>query len=129
MDKEKATEFVVQKLGRSVSKNEIIRQLCEETGMDWAESTKFIQYVEANHTKEITLKQSPLVVLLSGIVIFAGLVLAGMTVLRTLEGYIIFFLRLPIPYLGNLFYTGIGIAMIVGGSKGLSDTFKKLFGS
>ncbi len=127
MNKEQAVEFVVRELGRSNSRNEITRQLCEETGMGWPQAAEFIQHVEAKYAQEITLKKSPIVVLLGGTIFIAGIILSGMIVFFTLNGYIIFFLSLPIPYLGNLVYFVLGIAMMIGGMRGVSDIFKKLW--
>jgi len=35
MDQQQATEFIIQELGRRRSHNEIIREICEQTGWPW----------------------------------------------------------------------------------------------
>jgi len=35
MDQQQATEFIIQELGRRRSHDEIIREICEQTGWPW----------------------------------------------------------------------------------------------
>jgi hypothetical protein len=50
MKKEEAVAFIIQELGKHNSKNEIIRILCERTGMPWSGAEKFMQQVEDEHS-------------------------------------------------------------------------------
>jgi hypothetical protein len=129
MNQEQAKEFVIRELGRNHPKNEVIRQLCEQSGMNWTKATDFIQQVESEHDSEIALKQSPMIVFLGSVFLIGGLILSASIAIMTLQGYVIFFLRLPIPYLGNLFYFVIGVAMVFGGLSGMWSTLKRIWNS
>ena len=41
MDQQQATEFIIQELGKRRSHNEIIREICEQTGWPWKKSAAF----------------------------------------------------------------------------------------
>ena len=127
MDQEQAREFVIRQLGRHNPKNDIITYLCEQGGMNWSEAEKFVKEVEFENSSEIALKQSPLIVLLGSIILLGGILLSGTIFIMTIQGYVIFLLKLPIPYLGNIVYFVIGIAMIVGGLRGMWDTLQRIW--
>ena len=61
--------------------------------------------------------------------VLAGLILSVFIIYETLQGVIIFFLRLPIPYLGNATYFLAGIGMIAGGLRGMRDTLVQMWNS
>jgi hypothetical protein len=42
----------------------------------------------------------------------------------TLSGWVIFLLRFPVPYLGNLVYFLLGLSMIAGGIRGFVNMKK-----
>ena len=129
MQQEQAKEFVIRELGRNHPKNEVIRELCEQSGMNWTQATDFIRQVEMEHDSEIALKQSPIIVFLGSIFLIGGLILSVSIAIMTLQGYVIFLLKLPIPYLGNLFYFVIGVAMITGSLSGMWSTLKRIWNS
>lgn len=129
MDQEQAKEFVIRELGRHHHKNEVIRELCEQSGMNWTEATEFIEQVEIEHESEIAIKQSPIIVFLGSMFLLGGLILTVTIAIMTFQGYVIFFLKLPIPYLGNLVYFVIGVALITGSLRGLWDTLIRIWNS
>ena len=129
MNQEQAKEFVIRELGRNHPKNDVILELCEQSGMDWAEATNFLEQVEIEHDRDIALKQSPIIVFLGSIFLIGGLILTVSIAIMTLQGYVIFLLKLPIPYLGNLFYFVIGVALITGSLSGMWSTLKKIWNS
>ncbi|MEW6400749.1 MAG: hypothetical protein AB1649_03055 [Chloroflexota bacterium] len=129
MDQEQARQFVIRELGRNHPKNEVIRELCERGGMDWGRATKFIEEVESEYGGQIAVRQSPLIVFLGIVILIGGIGLATTMVIMTLDGYIIFFLSLPIPYLGNAVYFLTGLGMIAGGFRGIWSTLIKLWNS
>lgn len=73
MDRKTAEEFVVKELGKHHSRNEIIVALCEATSLGWKEAELFVQEVEARNSREISARQSPLIIALG-----LGLILAGL---------------------------------------------------
>jgi len=129
MNQQEATDFVIQELGKHHQKNDIIQKLCESTSMNWNQAEKFILHVEAQHRESIAAKQGPLITLMGVGTILIGFALSVFIIYETLQGVIIFFLRLPIPYLGNIIFFLAGIGMIVGGLRGIRDTLVQLWNS
>ncbi len=129
MKKQEATDFVIRELGKHHPRNDIIQKLCEAGEINWRDAEKFVRGVEADNRSAIALKQSPLITLIGlGTIIF-GLGLTFWIVTATLQGYIIFFLSFPVPYLGNIFYFFTGMAMIIGGVWGMWDTIVRIWKS
>jgi len=129
MNEQEAVDFVIRELGKHHQRNEIIQKLCENVGMNWGQAEKFIQRVETEHRSSIALKQSPIITMVGIGIIIVGLAITFGIALLTLRGYIIFFLGFPVPYLGNFFYFFVGIAMIIGGLRGIWDTVRHLWNS
>jgi hypothetical protein len=73
MKREEAVALVVKGLGSHQNKNEIIRVLCEKTGMPWSVAEDFIKQVEAEHGKTIAARQSPFLIVLGVVISLVGL--------------------------------------------------------
>lgn len=73
MDKEKATQFVIQELGKHHNRDQIIFALCETMGFNWSDAEQLIREIEAEHGREITARQSPIILLLGVAIFIAGL--------------------------------------------------------
>ncbi len=129
MNQQEATAFVIRELGKHRQRNDIIQKLCETAGMNWNEAEKFMRRVEAENRSAIALKQSPLITIMGIGTVILGLALTLWIITATLQGYIIFFLGFPVPYLGNAFYLLTGLAMIIGGMWGMWDTIVKIWNS
>jgi len=129
MNQQEATDFVIRELGKHRQRNDIIQKLCEEGGMNWGDAEKFMRRVEVENKSAITLKQSPLITVIGMGTIILGLALTLWVTIASLQGYIIFFLSFPVPYLGNIFYFIIGLAMILGGMWGMWDTIIRIWNS
>jgi len=130
MNQQEATEFVIRELGKHHPKNDIIQKVCESVdGMNWGEAEKFVRRVEVENRRAIVLKQSPLVTFIGVCTIILGLGLTFWVAFETLQGYIIFFLSFPVPYLGNIFYFLLGLAMTGGGIWGIWDTILRIWNS
>jgi hypothetical protein len=127
MNQQEATEFVIRELGKHHQKNDIIQKLCEATSMNWTEAEKFMFQVRAQHGGQIARNQSPLITTMSIGFVIAGFALSIFILYETLNGLIIFFLRLPIPYLGNITYFLLGVGMIAGGMRGMWDTIVQMW--
>jgi hypothetical protein len=107
MNKETAVNFVIEQLGKQVSENEILLRLCEKTGLSWPEAEQFLRQVQSEQKRTITLRQSPLLLIMS-----IGFILVG---------------------LGLFFYGGYrgifaGLLLALGGSLGLKRIFSDLLG-
>ena len=98
--------------------DKIVANVCEESGLKWEEAQQFIEHVRQEHGDAIRKRQLPLNLSIAILSILVGLFIAGGMISATLNGIIIFFLALPIPYLGNALIIGSGIAMIGGGVLG-----------
>ena len=127
MQKEEITAFVVDELGKHHSRNEIIRRLCERTGMMWPDAEKLVRQIEADHGQDIRARQSPLLVALS-VAIFIG----GLGLILYCAVYFINLAKfdtIPNPryvvYAIGALFTGIG--MIAGAVIGLWRTIQELF--
>ena len=129
MNEQEAIDFVIRELGKHHPKNDIIQKLCESNSMNWNQAEKFIQQVESQYRGSIASKQSPVITLMGIGLVLAGLILSVFIIYETLQGVIIFFLRLPIPYLGNVTYFLAGIGMIAGGLRGMRDTLVQMWNS
>lgn len=119
MDPARLTETVVQDLARHRGRNDIILHLCNITGMDWKQAEAFVQQVERTQGQRIAGRQAPLLLVLAGVAIIGGLSTVVAMVDATLDGTIIFLPSLPIPYLGNAVYFGLGVLGVGGGLLGL----------
>jgi hypothetical protein len=129
MNRQRATDFVIRELGKHHQRNDIIQRLCETGGISWKEAEKFVQQVEAENTGTIALRQSPLVTLIGLGTAIGGLLLMIWIVFETLQGYIIFFLNFPVPYLGNIAYFFTGLVMMVAGLWGMWETILRIWNS
>jgi hypothetical protein len=127
MQKEEITAFVVDGLGKHHSRDEIIRRLCERTGMMWPDVEKLVRQIEADHGQDIRARQSPLLIALS-----VGIFIGGVLLILYCALYFINLSRfdtIPNPRgivyaIGALF---TGITMIAGSIFGLRQTIKELF--
>ncbi len=125
MDPAELTESVVRDLSRRRSRNDLILSVCQASGMDWVEAERFIRQVEANQGPMIARRQRPLLVSLALAGIVGGLIGSVGVVLATLDGWIILFLNLPVPYLGNVVLFGLGILVTAGGFAGLRSAMTR----
>jgi hypothetical protein len=118
MDNTDIKKFVILELGKHHKPDDIIKEVCERTGMGWSDAQKFVRQVYAENRGEITGRQNGILMFLVVAEILGGFALSSGVLVATLSGWIIFLLRFPIPYLGNLVYFVIGIAMMLGGIRG-----------
>lgn len=129
MNEQEAIDFVIRELGKQHPKNDIIQKLCESNSMNWNQAEKFVRQIEAQNSSLIAQKQSPMVTIMGTGMVIVGSVIAIWIIYITLQGSIIVFLRLPIPYLGNIVYFLGGVALIGGGLRGMWDTLVQMWNS
>jgi hypothetical protein len=118
------TEYVIRELSRYRKRDDIVLAVCEREGLPWNEAESLVQQVETQYAGRIARRQLPFL-LLAGIgVTIAGIALmVGMSIL-TILGIVIVFLRIPIPYLGNLVFFVIGMLMTTGGIVGMINLMR-----
>ncbi len=129
MDKEAATAFIIRELGRHRSRNDIIQTLCVQINITWSEAEQLVQEVEAQHGRDIAVRQSPILILLGvgtivvgiGLVCYSSLYFANFVQLEMLQELL--GLRSAYFMIGT-FLTGL--AMIAGGIVGFWNTFMSL---
>lgn len=51
MDRQEAINFVIRGLASHRNRNDIIKILCEQGGMNWTQAEQFVQQVEIEHHK------------------------------------------------------------------------------
>jgi hypothetical protein len=126
MDRQDITHYIIRELGKHHPVRDITIAVCEKTGMKWDEAQQFVGQIQVEHKDEIIRRRKPLFVLMAVTSIVIGLTLSITILVLTLNGLIIFLLRLPIPYLGNLLLFGFGVMMVGGGVTGLLNMAQEL---
>ncbi len=119
MDPAKLAEEVVRDLARHRGRNDIILDICRATGMDWKQSQAFVSQVEQSNRKTIAGRQAPLLVFLAAMAIIGGFSTVLAMADASLKGVSVYLPFLPIPYLGNAVYLGLGVLGVAGGLLGL----------
>lgn len=127
---EQLTQKVVAQLSKQRSRNEIIRMVCEESGVNWSEAEQLVKEVEAQHAHAIARRQSPLMIFLS-----IGSLLIGAAMLAySAEFFMALFHEQALEMIlsarsGYLRLIGAltGTGMVVGGLIGLYDTLVAFF--
>ncbi|MBN1123050.1 MAG: hypothetical protein JXJ17_18395 [Anaerolineae bacterium] len=99
--------------------DDIIMELCQKYDMQWNEASRFVALVREENRDKISSKQNVFMKAMSIFFMVGGAMLSLGILIATLSGVIIFFLRLPIPYLGNVVFFFLGAAIVVGGARGL----------
>jgi hypothetical protein len=119
VDPTKLSEAVIRELSRHRSRNDIILDLCKASGMQWDAAVRFVHQIEINQHGTIVARQRPVLVLFAAAFILGGAAASIGMVAATLDGRVIFFLTLPVPYLGNIVYFALGVLAVIGGVVGL----------
>ena len=128
---EQLAQHIVNDLAKHRSRNEIIRSVCEEGGLNWPEAEKLVQQVGQEHGRTIARRQGPLMIFLS-----IGTLLIGIALLiYGLEFFMAIFqgntldqvLSLRSAYL-RLIGGITGLGMTTGGLIGLWKTVMPLLG-
>lgn len=65
-------DYVISRLGRHETLEDIVPKLCEVAGMSWSEATAFVQRVEEERRPEIAGRQRPVLLLLGVVSLLIG---------------------------------------------------------
>ena len=76
-DEELLTEYIIQQLGKHISRNDIIYDICQRTQRDWNSVNTMVAAVEQTHAKEIARKASPLLLVVALGLFIGGIWIAG----------------------------------------------------
>jgi hypothetical protein len=136
---------ILQRLEDSDDINDIILDVCESQGLDWKEAQAIVDSLRAQHADEITLGQSPALVMISLALFLGGFGLAAYTVVNlvaTFEAFrsvnhgananvantLGFFISYILSNAQQLFWGFIfSAAMIVGSLRGMSEVWSAVF--
>jgi hypothetical protein len=127
---EELSNRIVSDLAKQRNRNEIIRGICEQEGLNWADAEKLVAQVEQQNAHAIARRQSPLLIFLSVSTVLIGIVL----LLFGVDYVMPFFQGHALEQLLSL-QTGYyqlaggltGVVMIVGGVIGLWKTLLQVF--
>jgi hypothetical protein len=130
MDDSAVTDYIVYKLGKHVSRNDIIFDLCQRTGKSWDQVSALVASVEQQHESRIARQQSPLYLIIAIGVFIVGLYLACSGLFYFVDIIAAGTFGLD-PFALRRDYTtfikiGTGLAMMIGASVGLIMLAKKL---
>jgi hypothetical protein len=118
---EELTTFIVKELGRQHDRKEIIRKVCEQSGLNWKEAEQLTVLVEAQHRRTIAVRQTPLLLFFS-----IGTLLLGIALLvYNMQILVAFFDR---DILGQLISVQSSYYRLIGLATGLGMTGGGMFG-
>lgn len=133
---------IITRLEDSENRNDIILDLCESQGLDWKQAEAIVDSIHAEHANNITLTQSPILVLIALAIFIGGTAalfygaaqlvamyeffveISNQNHPQSIGGFLIYLLADGVGYLG-LF--ALGIAMIVGSLRGMSEVWSAIF--
>lgn len=122
MNREEATNFVIQELGKHRSAEEVTRELTMYVGCSWGEAEEFVNNVQFQKRTSIAARQAPLLIFLGVLTLIGGIALVAY------DGYKIAYLLgsggIPGYRTFVLFLTGL--AMVGGSSIGLVQSVKNM---
>ncbi len=135
---EEPEKEIIERLENGEDRDDIILDLAERRKLDWKEAEALVDSTQAEHADDITLAQSPLLVLIALSVFIGGLFLVGVAVYDIAAVYDTFasaespagvgFFFYLFTYGGFFWEIGLlGMGMIVGSLRGLSDVWAAIF--
>lgn len=72
---EELTAFIIKELVKHHDRKDIVRKVCEQSGLNWNEAEQLLVLVEAQNRRTIAARQSPLLFFLSVGTLLVGLAL------------------------------------------------------
>ena len=73
--KEDINSYIVEKLSRAVSEDDLIFSICQKTGLGWENAQTLVKHVKDEHLTEIETNQTPLKILISFVFYIIGIIL------------------------------------------------------
>ena len=67
--------YIVTRLGRAASEDDVIYSVCQETGLDWEQAQALVEQVKNEHLDEIDARQLPMKSALSSVFYLLGIAL------------------------------------------------------
>ncbi len=75
MNETDLSEYVILQLGKHVTRNDLVFQLCQISGMSWPQADSFVRQVESQQGSRIAVRQSPLIIIVRLGILVGGIVL------------------------------------------------------
>ena len=129
MDQEEAVAFIIDRIAKHDSHNDIAMDLCEQWGMDWEAAEELIRQVEENFSRVVAVRQSPFLIFLGIAVLIGGTALFAAGIYYFL--FLVDFRSLEqlLDFQTTYFMGGsvvVGMALIAGSIVGLSKILAEL---
>jgi hypothetical protein len=70
-------DFIISQLGQHTNRDDLILEVCTRMGVRWPEAADLVAAVELEYSREVARRQGPLMLVLGGAVLLAGVALSG----------------------------------------------------
>lgn len=118
---EELTTIIVNEFVKHHDRKEIIRKVCERSGLNWKQAEQLVTLVEASHRRAIAARQSPLLFFLS-----IGTLLLGIGLLAFNMEVLLAFFQKDLP--GQILSLQTGYYRVIGLVTGFGMTAGGLIG-
>ncbi len=129
---------ILERLKDGENRDDIILSIAEREGLGWQEVESTLNAAETEHASDITLAQSPLLVLLALGIFLAGIALIGVAVHDIAQTFNAYASEKGLTGVGFVFYMFtyggyfwelalLGMAMVFGSLRGMQDVWTALF--
>jgi hypothetical protein len=140
MDQDALREVILDRTVAGDDQDDIIFDICEQTGMHWDTIESLVQRVVEEEQSQITLRQSPLLVLLALATFLGGWISLGVAAVKSYDfisavlftetaavtavGVAVYFIEY-LPYLTG--WITVGVGMILGSLLGMQSIWEAIF--
>ncbi len=143
MEDGKLEALIIERLKNGDNLNDILVELCESANMDWRQAQDLVERIRAENNTNITMYQSPLLILIALAIFLGGVGLIVYTAASLVTMYEFFMAPPPqpntlLPETGFItyvavsasqlfFYIFLGMGMILGSAKGMAPVWTAVF--
>ncbi len=128
---EELEDQIVERLTGAEDENDIILDICEKTGLGWADVQAEVERLKLENKDEIVVGQSPLLMISALFIFLTGLGLMGYSIYQAVLYYsgfsATFVLYLSVSIQGVIGTFILGLAMMIGSLKGMSTVWESIF--
>jgi uncharacterized membrane protein len=140
MDQQEINDYIVKRLIKSIPQNEVVREVCQKTGMYWTDAEALVQKVHGENRQLVSRKQAPILLGIAFLSLGLGLALLLVSLISIVTIYnIVTFspfgplnaanaLIYAINFAPWLVFIGIfGAGMMAASLVGMWDTWRSFF--
>ena len=140
MDQDALREIILERTVAGEDRDDIIFDICQQTGLHWDTVEALLQQVVEEQQSQITLRQSPLLVLLALATFLGGWISLGVAAVKSYDflstvlftknavvttvGVAAYFVEY-LPYLAG--WITVGVGMILGSLLGMQKIWEAIF--